>query len=85
MENEKQEPKQKYSTIKNQIMAPENLNLAFHEKRLIEKALLKTNGNVTKAYGLNVPKGNYMSYRTYLYKINHVYKIDKKKTNENQN
>lgn len=66
-------------------MAPENLNLAFHEKRLIEKALLKTNGNVTKAYRLNVPKGNYMSYRTYLYKINHVYKIDKKKTNENKN
>lgn len=56
----------------------ENLNLAFHEKRLIEKALLKTKGNVAKAYLLNVPKENYMTYKTYLYKINHVYKIEKK-------
>jgi hypothetical protein len=59
-------------------MVAENLNLAYHEKRLITLALIKTNGNVTKAYQLNVPKVNYMSYRTYLYKINHVYKIDKK-------
>lgn len=55
----------------------ETLNLAYHEKRLIEKALLRTNGNVTKAYKLNVPKSNYMTYKTYLYKINHVYKINK--------
>ena len=56
----------------------ENLNLAFHEKRLMEKALLKTKGNVAKAYLLNVPKGNFMTYKTYLYKINHIHKIDKK-------
>jgi hypothetical protein len=56
----------------------ETLNLAYHEKRLIELALKITNGNVTKAYELNVPKKNYMSYRTYLYKINHVYKLETK-------
>jgi hypothetical protein len=55
----------------------ENLNLAYHERLLIEKALLRTNGNVTKAYQLNVPKGNYMTYKTYLYKINHVYRINR--------
>jgi hypothetical protein len=53
----------------------ETLNLAYHEKRLIELALKKANGNVAKAYELNVPKKNYMTYRTYLYKVNHVYKL----------
>lgn len=63
----------------------ENLNLAFHEKRLIIKALKKSNGSVVKAYALNVPDGFYMSYRTYFYKINHVYKINKKQPDENKN
>lgn len=53
----------------------ETLNLAFHEKRLIELALKITNGNVAKAYELNVPKKNYMTYKTYLYKVNHIYKL----------
>jgi hypothetical protein len=54
------------------------LNLAYHERRLIMIALKKTNGNVTKAYELNVPNGYFMTYRTYLHKINHVYKLQKK-------
>ena len=44
----------------------------------MELALIKTNGNVTKAYELNVPDGFYMTYKTYLHKINNVYKIKKK-------
>jgi len=60
-------------------MNTETLNLAYHEKRLIELALQKTKGNVTLAYHLNVPNGFYMTYKTYLHKINHVYNLNKKK------
>lgn len=63
----------------------ENLNLAFHEKRLMTKALTITKGNVAKAYAINVPDGFYMTYKTYLYKINHVHKINKKQPDENKN
>lgn len=66
-------------------MNPETLNLNFNEKILITKALIKCKGNVSKAYKINVPCGFYMTYKTYLYKINFLHKIDvdqiKKKTN----
>lgn len=59
-------------------MSSEIIPLAHLERTLIEKALILAKGNVTVAYEINVPNKNYMSYRTYLDKINHKYKINKK-------
>lgn len=66
-------------------MTPETLNLAFHEKRLITKALIKAKGNPAQAYKINVPCGYYISYRTYLRKIYDLYKIDIKGIKNNTN
>lgn len=57
--------------------------LAYQEKKLIIRALIKTKGNVTEAYKINVPCGLFITYKTYLNKINNVYKINVKKIKEN--
>jgi hypothetical protein len=57
--------------------------LASEEKRLITKALIKTKGNITEAYKINVPCGLFMTYKTYLTKINTVHNIDVKAIKEN--
>lgn len=64
-----------YEVRNKKNMNQQILNLAYHERRLIAIALKRTGGNVTKAYELNVPGGHYMTYKTYLYKINFVYRL----------
>ena len=64
-------------------MTPTAQTLASEEKRLITKALIKTKGNITEAYKINVPCGLFMTYKTYLTKINTVHNIDVKAIKEN--
>lgn len=66
-------------------MASETLNLNFNEKILITKALIKSKGSVSKAYKINVPCGFYMTYKTYLYRINFLHKIDVNQIKNNTN
>lgn len=54
------------------------MTLEQQERILIVKALIRTSGNITEAYKINVPCGFFMTYRTYQHKIKHVHKIDTK-------
>jgi len=62
------------SQIKSILANNKTLNLYENEKRLILKALIKTNFNINDSHLLNAPEMNFLTYQT---KVSRLFSIKK--------